>query len=268
MFGRGIKLFKVLGIQVELHWTFLLALLLWGASGRFGFATNLLLGLTVFGSVLLHELGHSLVARRRHVGIAAIELHFFGGVAKMVDLPRTPRDEIAIAVAGPLTSFALALLGGGVWWLTGLSALAWFAEVNLMLAVFNLLPALPMDGGRIFRAALQTRLGGLRATRIASNVARGFAVLLAGLGVWADPFLILLAVLLWTMAGQERKLAEWRYQDELAPGQVEVIPPGTPVPPRVAPAMATGYGARPRYRIVLRDQLGRTTVIEDIGIRW
>jgi len=251
MFGRGIKLFRVFGIQIELHWTFLLALLLWGVTGRLGFVANLLLGLTVFGSVLLHELGHGLVALRRQVRIAGIELHFFGGVAKMVDLPRTPRDEIAIAVAGPLTSLVLAALGGGLWWLStlwwsnGLSALAWFAEVNLTLAIFNLLPALPMDGGRIFRAALQTRLGGLRATRIASHVARGFAVLLAGLGLWADPFLLLLAVLLWTMAGQERKLAEWRYAD-----------------------LAPDHGARPRIRIVLRDRLGRTTVIEDIGIRW
>ncbi|MBN2361105.1 MAG: site-2 protease family protein [Deltaproteobacteria bacterium] len=241
MFGRGIKLFRLFGIQVELHWTFLLALVLWGVLGRFGFAANLLLGLTVFGSVLVHELGHSLVAMRRQVRIAGIELHFFGGVAKMVDLPRNPRDEIAIAAAGPLTSLGLAVLAGTSWWLTGLAPLAWVAQVNLTLAIFNLLPALPMDGGRIFRAALQTRLGGLRATRIASTVARGFAVAIAVLGLFTDPFLVLLAVLLWTMAGQERRLAEWRHLE------------------------ATGL---PQVKIVFRDAFGRTMVVEDIGQRW
>ena len=115
-----------------------------------------------FASVILHELGHSLVARRHGVGIASITLFVFGGVSEMRDEPRTPRQEFEIAVMGPAISLALAGVLGVVGFLardgetpTGASVLLLdLAGVNLLLAFFNLLPAFPLDGGRVLRAAL------------------------------------------------------------------------------------------------------------------
>ncbi|MFH1808486.1 MAG: site-2 protease family protein [Pseudomonadota bacterium] len=275
MFGLGrIKLFTAFGIAVEAHWSLLLALLLFGLD-------NLGLAVLVFSSVLVHEFGHSLIARRLGVGIAGIELHFFGGVAKMTSLPRTPGDEIAIAIAGPVTSAALALLGGAGWVLAGSGFARELAVINTMLAVFNLLPALPMDGGRIFRAALQTRLGGYRATRIAVFVARGLAVALGVFGLVVGHYTLpVLAVLLWVMAGQEMAFAEHRFGRPVD-RRAQVLPPED-AEPVTGPAVAD-LGAvqqmllqvamrnnRPgaRQRVVLRDATGRIIVVGEGVIRW
>lgn len=286
MFGMGrIKLFRAFGIDVEAHWSLLLALLL------FSWTSSLALALAVFASVLVHEFGHSLLAQRLGVRIAGIELHFFGGVAKMIDLPKTPRDEILIAAAGPLTSF---VLGIGAYFL-GITLqsplLLTLASVNLVLAVFNLLPALPMDGGRIFRAALQTKLGGYQATKIAATVARGLAVVMALYGWYAGMLMLpVLAVLLWIMSGQELAFAEMRFGAPAAP-KVEVLDADEPdhAPPYGGrPAQADGLGqvyagmvqamldqmaargAKPgqRRRVIMRDSKGRIIMTEEGTNRW
>ena len=139
------RLGRVFGFPVEINLSFLLLLaVVYLAYG--GFAGVLVVGLA-FGSVLLHELGHALVARRLGVQVSGIELSFFGGAAKMVQMPRSADHEIAIAAAGPAVSLMLAGAGFGL----GValhSPLLWeIGSVNLVIAGFNLIPALPMDGG-------------------------------------------------------------------------------------------------------------------------
>jgi Zn-dependent protease len=176
-------------------------------------------GIILFGSVLLHELGHSVVAQRYGIRIASIELHLLGGMAMMTEMPRTPKQEIRIAAAGPLVSF---LLGGAFLLLalgTGASfelvapravdLLAYAAAVNLAMGIFNLVPALPMDGGRIFRAVLQQRLGRLRATRTAATVSRAFGWIFIIVGVFYGPIsLAFVGGLLFLMVRAEERFAE------------------------------------------------------------
>src|SRR5919199_5589350 len=210
----SLSLGRILGIEVRVHATWLLtfALVTWGlAGGYFRFVTGapLLLGaisaLLLFGSVLLHELSHSLVAQARGMRVRDITLFIFGGVSNLGGQPRTARDEFWMALAGPLTSFALA----GLFWIAAQAVgatptlaalfgspralrtmsppgavLSYLAVVNLGLGAFNLLPAFPLDGGRVFRSilwGLSHRYA--KATNIASLVGQTFGVLLAGFGI-------------------------------------------------------------------------------------
>ena len=216
---RSFRLGSVLGfpIDVNLSFLFLLGIVALTMGGLTGVAVILL----AFGSVVLHELGHALVARHLGVRVAGIELHFFGGAAKIVDVPRRAGDEIAIAAAGPAVSFALAgiaaLLPGPFFQLV-----AW---INLVIGAFNLIPALPMDGGRILRALLARRTSYLRATEISVKVARVVAVAFAVYGIATlHLYLALLAVVLWVMSTAELTAARYfgvRYRDQ---PDVEVLP--------------------------------------------
>jgi Zn-dependent protease len=194
---------SILGFPIRLNLSFLILLgviLVW-AGGLGGLAVALL----AFASVLLHELGHALVARRLGVPVASIDLHFFGGAARIADSSRSPRDEIAIAAAGPAVSFALAGVGYGMAELSGVPAFALFGVVNLVLGAFNLLPAFPSDGGRILRAVLARRRGLLPATDAALKVARVVCVALALFGLYAGAYqLVLVAAVLWSMGTAER----------------------------------------------------------------
>jgi Zn-dependent protease len=208
------RLGRVLGFPVEINVSFILLLVavLLGYGGFSSFGAGLLVIGLVFGSVLLHELGHAVVARRYGVHVSGIELSFFGGAAKMVQMPRSADHEIAIAAAGPAVSLMLAGAGLGLGGLLHASllgdlfgAIGW---INLVLAGFNLIPALPMDGGRILRAVLTRRMDFVRATDVAVDVARvvaiGFGVVGLALG-WLQ--LLVLAPLLWVMGTRERMLA-------------------------------------------------------------
>jgi Zn-dependent protease/predicted transcriptional regulator len=204
--------FRVFGIPIRLDVTFLLliALLTWLIGGRVGTyielfdlpldpvplqrgATPWLLGLAsalgLMVSVLIHELAHALTARRFGVEIKEIRLWILGGIAQFERMPRQPSAEALVAIVGPLTS---ALLGLLLWWTSGLLGagagavlvvVSYLAAVNLLLAAFNLLPALPMDGGRVLRALLATRMDHLRATRIAAGISQVLAVLMGLLGL-------------------------------------------------------------------------------------
>lgn len=197
---------SLLGFPVELNPSFLLLLgvVLVASGGVSGVALVLL----VFGSVLLHELGHAWTARRLGVDVAGIELSFFGGAAKMLRLPRSARDELWIAAAGPAVSLMLGGVGLGLREASGLALLGWLGWVNVILAAFNLVPALPMDGGRILRALLSRRMSFLRATDLSVTVARGVAVAFVGIALAGGPLqLLVLAPLLWLMGSQERLLA-------------------------------------------------------------
>lgn len=151
-------------------------------------AVILLLQCFIFLSIALHELGHSYVALHKGCKVREITLLIIGGAAIMENIPRKPRDEFLMAIAGPAVSASLALLfGAGAWmvWSASGPILNWLrlflfftAIANGVLAGFNLIPAYPMDGGRLLRALLSPRLGRLRATRAAATAGRGFAILL------------------------------------------------------------------------------------------
>lgn len=187
MEGR-VTIGTVWGIPIGLHfsWLFVFGLVTWSlAAGYFpaeysGWAPSTyrlvgaVTGLVFFGSVLVHELGHSWVALRNAIPIRSITLFVFGGIAQIGREPASPGVEFRIAIAGPLTSLGLAGLFAGIWLLTReaelLAASAiWLARINLMIALFNPAPGFPLDGGRIFRAAIWRWTGSLpRATRVAS----------------------------------------------------------------------------------------------------
>ncbi len=146
--------------------------------------------LLFFASVLLHELGHSLVALRHRIRVRSITLHIFGGIAEIADEPSSAAVEFFVAIAGPLTSFALAALFymlqpafSPVEPLLGLAE--YLAYINLSLGLFNLVPGYPLDGGRVLRAVVWAITGNMRrATVVAANVGRGFAFLFIALGAW------------------------------------------------------------------------------------
>lgn len=203
------RLGTVFGFPIELNVSFLilLGLVLFG----FGGLQGLQFVFIAFASVVLHELGHAFVARMLGVHVAGIELGFFGGAAKMVNIPRTPRHELAIAAAGPAVSLMLGGLFFGLGVALHVELFARIGWLNFVLAAFNLIPALPMDGGRILRALLVPRFGHVGATDIAVSLARVAAIGFVVLGLaWPDQmiWLLILAPFLWLMSSHERMLAQ------------------------------------------------------------
>ena len=199
------RLGAILGFPVEVNLSFLL--LLGIVFLAFGGVIGVALMLLVFASVLLHELGHAVVARHLGVEILGIELGFLGGAAKMSGMPRKANHEIAIAAAGPAVSLALAGLGLALGALVGSELISTIGWINLVLAGFNLIPALPMDGGRILRAALTHRFSYVRATEMSVQVARVAAVGFGILGLSGAYQLLILAPFLWLMGTRELQMA-------------------------------------------------------------
>ncbi|HXO19166.1 MAG TPA: site-2 protease family protein [Thermoanaerobaculia bacterium] len=204
MFGRRIHLFTVLGFAVSLDpsWFVVAALVTFSLAQYFPrlygglpaavyWAMGLAVALGLFASVVIHELSHSLVARRHGLQMRGITLFIFGGVAEMTGEPADPKTELLMAIAGPAASLGLALLLAGVgrlgrlvWPVPVAGVLGYLAAMNLALGVFNLVPAFPLDGGRVLRAVLWQWKGSLRwATRITSRIGAGFGLLLMGLGL-------------------------------------------------------------------------------------
>ena len=216
---------RIAGIRVELHVTFLLFVgfiaiqngLLNGQPGAALAAVARML--LIFGCVILHELGHALTARRFGIRTLDIVLLPIGGVARLERMPDRPQQEILVAIAGPAVNLALVillLLLRAVPWpprpedVTG-PVLPFVFFVNLAMLIFNLIPAFPMDGGRVLRAALALRMPYVRATRIASTVGQAFALLfgLAGL-LQNNMVLIFIALFVFLAAGEERAVVQQR----------------------------------------------------------
>lgn len=222
----SLRLGRLWGIEVHVHATLLLLLGLvatWQgtASGSWATAATILAGAFVlFGCVLLHEYGHALAARRYGIHTKRISLLPIGGVAELDRMPDEPRQELVVAIAGPLVNAALALLAGvtlgtlalaevelGAPWA---SAAGFFVAINLLMMAFNLIPALPMDGGRVLRALLAMRMSPVRATVVAANVGRALALLMGIVGLFVNPFLAVIAVFVWVTAGREAGYARLR----------------------------------------------------------
>ena len=192
MKGNSIYLGQVSGIPIRAHFLLLIALpfiMTWFAASNF--LVRLIGAIGVFASVALHELGHSIVAQKKGSHIQEIVLYPFGGAAKIANIPETPKDEILVAIAGPAVSLALAMIG----FILGVIALyahpesehlpitAQLGGVNLALFLFNLLPAFPMDGGRVLRALIARKKGRLTATRIAATVGKYFCIAFVIIGL-------------------------------------------------------------------------------------
>lgn len=199
------------GIPVRLHWSFfalVAGMMAWGANqaGGWGIVAVGVASVGLFGSVVLHELGHALAARRYGIGTAHITLYPFGGVAAIERMPEDPDEETVIALAGPAVNFVLAALAGWAWLATGSVFALGFVWMNLGMGLFNLLPAFPMDGGRVLRATLARRMGFLPASRLAVRVGRVFAWAFLALGVgWKHPSLFLVGAFLHVALNAERE---------------------------------------------------------------
>lgn len=236
--GSSFRIFSIRGIDIRVHLTFPL-ILIWGAiqfgplsgGGFSGAVFGVVVTALLFVIVILHELGHSFAAQYYGVPVKRIVLLPIGGVAELARIPEDPRQEFVIAIAGPLVNFALAILmliAGFLFQLgTGLespqalidgllslgmgSIFSYVFSANLFLGLFNLLPAFPMDGGRVLRALLATRLEYARATAIAVTIGQSLAWLL---GLWGflggGFFLILVAIFIYMGAGQEGRLVQLR----------------------------------------------------------
>jgi Zn-dependent protease len=215
------KIARIAGIDVYVHATFLFLIYLAGISywNEQGTLDAVIAGvgfiLALFGCVVLHEYGHALTARRYGIRTRSITLFPIGGIASLERLPEDPRQEIHVAIAGPVVNFAIALLlyvyldlrgidiSAEELSVTGAPFLYRLMWVNLFIGGFNLLPAFPMDGGRILRATLALRMDHAQATQKAASVGQFLAIGMGMLGIMYNPFLLFIAIFIWFGASME-----------------------------------------------------------------
>lgn len=234
------KIGAIKGIDIYIHFTFFLLLAGFGISSlisqqslaaSFG---SMLYIILLFTIVVLHELGHSLTAKHFGIDTRQITLLPIGGVAQLERMPEKPVQELLISIAGPAVNVVLALallvLSYFVSSFGTVSSIALISSefifklvgVNVALAVFNLIPAFPMDGGRVLRAILALRGSYLLATKNALNVSKVFAVLFGIIGIFSNPFLIIIAIFVWIAGSQEYEMVKMKHtwKSHLFPDEV------------------------------------------------
>jgi Zn-dependent protease len=217
---------RIAGIDIKIHLTFVLIVIWFGLSAYLSGAgiaaalTNVLLILALFLCVVLHEFGHALTARLFGIATRDITLLPIGGIARLESMPEDPKEELLVSIAGPAVN---AVIAAGLF--TGLLLSGFFnpplvmAEMmnnfwlqlmvaNITLVLFNLIPAFPMDGGRVLRSIMAMFMDHLKATRIAANIGRAFAVVMGIAGFFINPWLILTAAFVWFGAGAEAQSVE------------------------------------------------------------
>lgn len=235
MLGWSTNLFRVSGIQLSLHFSFYLLLGFnawqgWREAGWAGLWWHSGILVTFFGCVVLHELGHCLAARRYGIGVSRILLLPIGGVAEFDGIPPEPRREVVISLAGPAVNFALAaalwlvlrVLPAPVFVSGGLpnalpdlaGSLEFLLSWNLLMGTFNLVPAFPMDGGRVLRALLAGKMNYVRATFWAATAGKVVAVAGAGVAYLYQPLAILLFLFVFIVGEMEYRGARRRAQEE------------------------------------------------------
>ena len=226
--GWSWHLGRLFGIEVRVHATFLL-LLAWVAISHLmheheigAAVAGVAYVVAVFAIIVLHELGHALTARRFGIATRDITLLPIGGVARLERMPTKPSEELLVAIAGPAVNVVLAILLFGVLVASGRAAdalqptlaggpfLARLMWTNVGLAVFNLIPAFPMDGGRVLRALVALRTDFVRATDIAASVGQAAALAFGLVGLFANPFLVFIAFFVWVGAREEAQSAHVR----------------------------------------------------------
>ena len=278
---------RVRGVPIRLHWS--LALLLPYLAVVIGvqfehlsataglhekpvlpaWAWGCLLAVALLVAIALHELGHTFVALRKGAKVRSITLMALGGISEMSEMPHTPRAEALMAVTGPLVSLAL----GIVFLTAGLAlpvhhtdarfGLVYFGEINLALGAFNLLPAFPMDGGRVLRAALVHHYGYAGATSRAALVGKVVAAALALAGILGgSPLLLFIALFLWMAGTSEARLVE--IEETLGNRQVWTL-----AHPIVAPVgtvtLPVGSTARAALRAMLENQVTAISLTDEQG---
>jgi Zn-dependent protease/CBS domain-containing protein len=222
------KLGTFAGIDVFVHATFLLLVgwvgySYWLQHGTLAkVAEGVLFILALFLCVVLHEYGHALTARKYGIKTRDITLYPIGGVARLERLPDKPIEELWVALMGPAVNLVIAAVLFTILYLSGSPApitnltitsgsfLARLMTVNISLVLFNLIPAFPMDGGRVLRALLAMRMEYVRATQIAANVGQGLAFLFGFIGLFNNPFLLFIAFFVWIGASQEASMVQMR----------------------------------------------------------
>jgi len=225
--GWSVSIGSIAGTAIRLHVTFLLFLVwIFFASYSSGGAeaawTSLAFMILLFACVVAHEFGHIFMARRFGVATPTVTLLPIGGVAQLERIPEKPWEEFLVAVAGPAVNVAIAavlvlVLGASLDTanLAGMdkstvSMIDRLAVVNVFLVLFNMIPAFPMDGGRVLRAALASRLGHVRATEIAATIGQFVAFVLGFLGLFGNPLLIFIAIFVYLAAASEAQLVAVR----------------------------------------------------------
>lgn len=219
------RLGKLAGIDLYVHPTFLfivgyVAFVYWQQTKQMGAVLEgVLFVLVLFGCVVLHELGHALSARKFGIKTRDIVLLPIGGVARLERMPEDPKQELLVALAGPAVNLAIAgvlfvwlflqntLQFAGMEITSGSFAMR-VMVTNLFLMVFNLVPAFPMDGGRVLRALLALKMDYVSATQTAASLGQGFAIMFGLVGLFTNPFLILIAFFVWIGAGQEAAMVQ------------------------------------------------------------
>ncbi|MDQ3393831.1 MAG: site-2 protease family protein [Bacteroidota bacterium] len=225
--NRSFNLGKIAGIKILMHWTFLL-LLAWIIFSEVGKGSDtetilitVIFVLSIFFCVVLHELGHSLTAKKFGIGTKKITLLPIGGVASLERMPEDPKQELLIAVAGPAVNVAIAVLllffvdfsqyqnaENIPTAITPSNFLMFLFSVNVILVVFNAIPAFPMDGGRILRAFLAMRMDRVRATNIAASLGKFFAIAFILLGLFYNFFLIFIGIFVYFGAYAENTVVQ------------------------------------------------------------
>lgn len=224
----SIKIGKIAGIGIFIHWTFtlLIAFIIFSnyrAGQNFEqILWSIIFVLSIFVTVLLHELGHALAAKRYDINTKDITLLPIGGLARLESLPEKPTEELVVAIAGPAVNIVLALITAlfitipGAEDLTiqlssGVNSENFFLNffiVNVWLALFNLIPAFPMDGGRMLRAILSMKFERYKATNIAARIGQTFAIVFVFLGVFINPFLVFIGLFVFLAAKAESEFTQ------------------------------------------------------------
>jgi len=225
------KIGRLAGINVYMHATFLLLILFivvayWAEGHNAAMAVGgVAFVLAIFGCIVLHELGHALTARRYGIQTRDIILLPIGGVARLERMPDDPHQELLVALAGPAVNvliavalYAVLAAFGGAPSLKSIEDVRWVGGnflnklmvVNLWLVGFNILPAFPMDGGRVLRALLATRMEYTRATHVAAQIGQGMAFIFGFIGLLYDPFLLFIALFVWMGATEEAAMVTTR----------------------------------------------------------
>ena len=279
----------IAGTAIRVHITFLLFLgwifaASWASGGADAAWQGLAFMLLLFACVVAHEFGHIFTARAFGVSTPDVTLLPIGGVARLERIPEEPREEFLVAIAGPLVNVAIAaalvLIAGarldagaiGAVESPNVSLIDRLAAVNLFLALFNMIPAFPMDGGRVLRAILASRIGYVRATEIAAVIGQGVAFALGFIGLFYNPMLIFIAIFVYLAASSEAHLVAIRAMSQGVPvstammTQFATLTPEAPVEQAVETLLRTSQSEFPVVDAAGRPAglLGRNDLIRSL----
>ncbi|MCK9591033.1 MAG: CBS domain-containing protein [Methanoregula sp.] len=298
---------RLFGIPILIHYTFILVIPLFAwiigseialtadmlneifqvpvnttliTAGYIPYLLGIIIALGLFAGVLVHELAHSLVARYKGIRINSITLMIFGGIASMEEGVPDPKAELPMALVGPIASLVIGLVCVGIVYavptvitnpaLTGVLVFVfgYLGVLNIILCAFNLLPAFPMDGGRVLRAWLATRMPLHRATKIAADIGKGFAIIFGIIGLFFNPFLILIALFIYIGASSESTAVKYSFLlqnvtvGDMMSSPVTTVPPTLPVRDVITMMYSSKHLGFP---VVERDTLIGMVTLADVN---